>query len=226
MNFRDIELLSAYLDGQLNPSDLARLETRLSSDPSLRAVVDDLRAARSLLRQLPARKAPRNFTLTRKMVGLKPPLPRSYSTFRFATVLAALLLFATFALNGIAPRLTFGAAAPAAPAYGMGGGCDNCNGEFESLEAPATEAPAAAEAPAVEPSLDTQSSPTIMPTSTEETARIAETPSAKTGESEGQDQVPSRGFVPASLQVGLAVFILLSGLTAFLMRQSAKRKWQ
>ncbi len=54
MNFRDVELLSAYLDGQLNPSDANRLESRLSSDPDLRAVMDDLRAARGLLRQLPA----------------------------------------------------------------------------------------------------------------------------------------------------------------------------
>ena len=44
MNPRDLELLSAYLDGQLNPSDSARLESRLASDESLRAVLNDLRA--------------------------------------------------------------------------------------------------------------------------------------------------------------------------------------
>ena len=64
MNQRDLELLSSYLDGQLKPSDSARLEARLSSDADLRSVLDDLRAARGLLRQLPMRKAPRNFTLT------------------------------------------------------------------------------------------------------------------------------------------------------------------
>ena len=48
MNQRDLELLSSYLDGQLKPSDSARLEARLSTDPGLRAVLDDLRSARGL----------------------------------------------------------------------------------------------------------------------------------------------------------------------------------
>ena len=75
MNRRDIELLSSYLDGQLSPSDSARLETRLIREPELRSVLRDLRSGRSVLRQLPMRKAPRNFTLTPKMVGKNPPLP-------------------------------------------------------------------------------------------------------------------------------------------------------
>ena len=94
-SFRDVELLSAYLDGQLSPPDSARLESRLSSDASLRAALHDLRSARGLLRQLPQRRAPRNFTLTPKMAGIKPPTPRAYPTLRFATVLATLLFIAT-----------------------------------------------------------------------------------------------------------------------------------
>ncbi|HXQ33737.1 MAG TPA: hypothetical protein VN843_06980, partial [Anaerolineales bacterium] len=116
MNRRDIELLSAYLDGQLKPSDSARLESRLKSDPELVAVMDDLRAARNLLRRLPQRRAPRNFTLTRKMVGQNPPMPRAYPFFRFATTLATLLLFFTFGLNFLAPQLA------AVPGVGFGGG--------------------------------------------------------------------------------------------------------
>ena len=76
MNQRDLELLSSYLDGQLKPSDSARLEARLATDPALREVLGDLRAARGLLRQLPMRREPRNCTLTPKMVGENPPLPR------------------------------------------------------------------------------------------------------------------------------------------------------
>ena len=71
-NFHEIELLSSYLDGQLNANESKRLETRLASDPELASVLNDIRATRSIIRKLPARKAPRNFTLTRKMVGLKP----------------------------------------------------------------------------------------------------------------------------------------------------------
>ncbi len=46
MNQRDLELLSAYLDGQLNSSESARLESRLNSDPQLASVLTDLRATR------------------------------------------------------------------------------------------------------------------------------------------------------------------------------------
>ena len=76
MNRRDTEKLSAYLDGELKPSDSTKLEARLKTDPELASVLNDIRATRTLLRKLPSRKAPRNFTLTRKMVGQNPPLPR------------------------------------------------------------------------------------------------------------------------------------------------------
>ena len=99
MKQRDIELLSSYLDGQLSSADSARLEARLRTDPEMRSVLQDLRGARSLLRQLPMRKAPRNFTLTPKMVGKNPPLPRSYPVFKFSATLATILLFFTMGLN-------------------------------------------------------------------------------------------------------------------------------
>ena len=143
MNQRDVELLSAYLDGELKPSESARLESRLNSDPELVSVLDDLRATRTLLRRLPQRRAPRNFTLTRKMAGQNPPLPRAYPIFRYVTALAMLLLFFTFGLNSFSAQLA------AAPAVGMGGGGGvNETESFAAQEAsPATEAPAL-EAPA------------------------------------------------------------------------------
>src|SRR5512138_3946146 len=102
MKQRDLELLSSYLDGQLSSSDAARLEARLRTDPEMRSVLQDLRGARGLLRQLPMRKAPRNFTLTPKMVGKNPPLPRTYPAFKFVTVLTTLLLFFTLGVNFMA----------------------------------------------------------------------------------------------------------------------------
>ncbi|HEY9151358.1 MAG TPA: hypothetical protein VIN60_00615 [Anaerolineales bacterium] len=114
MNPRDLELLSAYLDGQLNPSDSARLKSRLASDESLRAVLDNLRATRNLLRQLPSRRAPRNFTLTPQMAGIKPPTPRAVLVFRFASAFATFLFIITFVLNGL---LSFSVAAPAPAAF-------------------------------------------------------------------------------------------------------------
>src|SRR5690242_16391956 len=149
MNQRDLELLSSYLDGQLKSSDSARLEARLSSDADLRSVLDDLRAARGLLRQLPMRKAPRNFTLTPKMVGKNPPLPRSYPAFRFVTALASLMLFFTLGLNFVVPQMK--AQSNFGFGYGGGGAPDVFSAQAPAAEsALATEAPAA-EAPAEEP---------------------------------------------------------------------------
>jgi anti-sigma factor RsiW len=101
MNQLDIELLSAYLDGQLNSSESALLESRISTDESLRTALDDLRATRRLLRQLPSRRVPRNFTLTPKMTGIKPPMPRTVPVFRFATAITTFLFLITFIINGL-----------------------------------------------------------------------------------------------------------------------------
>src|SRR5512139_52157 len=136
MNQRDLELLSSYLDGQLRPSDSARLERRLSSDSDLRAVLDDLRSARGLLRQLPMRKAPRNFTLTPKMVGKNPPLPRTYPAFKFVTVLTTLLLFFTLGINFMAVQT----AAPVAGGFGGGGAPEIMEAPAAAQESAATEA--------------------------------------------------------------------------------------
>ena len=163
--FRDVEKLSAYLDGQLKPSEIARLEARLQTDPELASVLKELRQARGVLRQLPQRRAPRNFTLTPKMVGQKPPMPRTYPVFRFATVLATLLLFFTFATNFMAPRLKtvpYGIGG-----YGGGGGGGDAEPELAMETAPQdlaepvepAEAPAPAEEPAEEPAMEESAAP-------------------------------------------------------------------
>ncbi len=237
-NFRDIEQLSAYLDGQLSPSDSARLESRISSDPELDSVLSDLHAARGILRKLPARKAPRNFTLTRKMVGLKPPLPRTFSFFRFSTAFATFLLVLTFAANSILPRISFGAGAPMAAqeAYGIGGGggCDEpCLPPAMAL---ATEAPVATEAPALAPSADLGITPTATPAleSATDTARIAEAPTeAPTAKEMGNASAPqdqpqgqNEAVIPLTWQIGLLVIVLLGASIMFGLRQSAIRKWK
>lgn len=228
MNRRDLELLSSYLDGQLKPPDSARLQARLASDSDLRAVLDDLRAARSLLRQLPMRKAPRNFTLTPKMVGKNPPLPRSYSAFRFVTALASLMLFFTLGLNFVVPQLT------QTPAFGMGGG-----GAPEVLsaeeapalpEAAATEPPAT-EAPAEEPAIQMAPPPTAT-FAAADSAREVETPSDKQGVTNEADVVeePEPSLVappvPPTWQIVLAGVAALGALVMVLMRQAAASRWR
>ena len=228
-NPRDIEQLSAYLDGQLDSSDSTRLESRISSDPELASVLSDIRAARGILRKMPKRKAPRNFTLTRKMVGLKPPLPQSYSFFRFSTAIASILLLLTFAANSI-PRMSFSASAPLAQeAYGIGGG------GAAATEAPmATEPSVATEAPvAEEPAMELAAVPTeSLPAS--DSARIGETPMAEVpmpkdpanaSESQDQSQVQPEAVVSIQWQIILLVVILLSAIISFTMSQNAKKKW-
>jgi len=229
MNQRDLELLSAYLDGQLKPSDSARLETRLKTDPQLASVLTDLRATRSLLRKLPARKAPRNFTLTRKMVGQNPPLPRAYPIFRFATALATLLFFFSFGLNTVGRQM-----ASQTSGFGMGGGGGGAEESAQSLAADApmvaTEAPAATEAPLE----GLAPASTLVPPDVADAARTAETPVLKTGDAANADELNQAQnevqspvpWISSAWQIGLAVIAVGSALFMLLIHQISARRWK
>ena len=229
MNQRDLELLSAYLDGQLKPSDSARLETRLKTDPQLASVLTDLRATRSLLRKLPARKAPRNFTLTRKMVGQNPPLPRAYPIFRFATALATLLFFFSFGLNTVGRQM-----ASQTSGFGMGGGGGGAEESAQSLAADApmvaTEAPAATEAPLE----GLAPASTLVPPDVADAARTAETPVLKTGDAANADELNQAQnevqspvpWISSAWQIGLAVIAVGSALFMLLIYQISARRWK
>ena len=240
MNQRDLELLSSYLDGQLKTSDSNRLEARLKTDPELASALNDLRAARTLLRKLPQRRAPRNFTLTRKMVGQNPPLPRAYPFFRFATAIATLLFIFSVGLNSVSTLR---------PVYGMGGGGGGAP-EIQSSAAtqpPATQAPAA-EAPMLAATQAPTEAPTFlapmapMPTQTAEAvtnqSRTMDTPVSKnpadstvTGQSPQTDlynnaqQAPTP-LVPSIWLMILAGIAILSALLMFLMRGIASSRWR
>ena len=227
INQRDLELLSAYLDGELNPSDSARLESRLKNDAALVSVLDDLRAARTFLRKLPKRRAPRNFTLTRKMVGLNPPLPRSYPAFRFVTAVATLLFFFTFGINTLAPQFL------QPIGFGMGGGADQT--DLFSAQAPATEAPAMEAAPAAtEPPIGASGlapQPTLT-ASVEDAARAADTQVAKNlaeGSAEVQAQ-PSAGreeqFIPSVWLLIFAGVALVGTIFMAWMRRRSTNRWR
>ncbi len=251
-DFREIENLSAYLDGQLDSKESAKLESRLKSDPKLESALRDLRSARGVLRQLPARKAPRNFTLTRQMVGRKPPLPRSYPLIRFATVFASILFLLSFTASALSPFAGFGGAAAPVQSFGMGGGCEDCEGApaqeaAAATEAPATEesfaaemAPAATEAPPAEdlappPSAVTESAE-ILPT---EGARVAEsTPSLKdpapepsadesapetTNQPEVEVEAPRVSINWTMLFLGIAI---LGAIILWSMKFTARNKWR
>ncbi|GAB4505854.1 MAG: hypothetical protein Fur0043_28540 [Anaerolineales bacterium] len=239
-SFRDVEQLSVYLDGGLSQEEAVRLESRLGNDPQLASVFEALRQSRAVLRHLPQRRAPRNFTLTPKMVRQKPPLPRAYPFFRFSTALAALLLLFTFAVNAIGP-IPLGAMATA-PSYGVG---DSTNGPVEepalALEAPAaTEAPAQPEVPpgpsfvlplpaqtasAAESARAFEATPEAQPKQgvSEQAQAESEAPTVEPGRTPAQ---PSPNPIPLSWQIVLGILALANASIVFLMRKYAASQWR
>ncbi|NIS81371.1 MAG: hypothetical protein GTO14_14470, partial [Anaerolineales bacterium] len=85
---RELERLSAYLDGALSRKEAARLEARLQDEPELRAALEELRETVWLLRSVPELKPPRRFALSPEMVGVRER-PRAYPRLQLATALVA-----------------------------------------------------------------------------------------------------------------------------------------
>ena len=91
MNFRSLfgpsqdahidgELLSAYLDGQVKPDELRRVETHLGTCPACQSELASLRQTVTMLHALPRVPVPRAFTLSEAQVGLRRPAPAGAPT--------------------------------------------------------------------------------------------------------------------------------------------------
>lgn len=98
MDERDLELLSAYLDGRLNEDEQQALAMRLAQDALLRRELDTLRETASLLRALPVLKSPRNLTLAASLQQKRTPLVLSPWVSTLSAVAAAFMLIAGFVL--------------------------------------------------------------------------------------------------------------------------------
>jgi hypothetical protein len=92
---QDSQTLTAYLDDRLSPREKAYLEARLQQQSELRDELEALKQTRLMLRALPKRRAPRNFTLSPAMAPRRP-MPQFFPVFRFASALAGVLLVAAF----------------------------------------------------------------------------------------------------------------------------------
>lgn len=101
---RDIELLSAYLDGECSSKEAANVEARLKIEPVLHQTLEELRTTAGLLRALPEVPPPRSFALSAEMVGIKPRRP--YPVLRLATALASIAFVALIGLDGLTTLLT------------------------------------------------------------------------------------------------------------------------
>lgn len=87
---QDWQDLSAYLDQQLDERSQRNLEARLQGEPDLREALEEVRRVRLVLRSAPRLRAPRNFTLTEQMAGVRRR-PQAYPILRLAAVLASIL---------------------------------------------------------------------------------------------------------------------------------------
>jgi len=93
---RNLETISAYLDGELTGHEREQIERLLQEDDNLREWYQELMRTRSVIRNTPALRAPRNYYLTPEMVGQKEQPPRAFPILRFASAFAALLLVLLF----------------------------------------------------------------------------------------------------------------------------------
>jgi hypothetical protein len=160
------------------------------------------------------------------MAGIKPPLPRAYPVLRFASVFAVFLLFFTFAVNSL-PRLSLGAAAPAAMEVGIGGGApeepqpDQSGGGCDSCTAEATQM---AEAP-VAPSEKLPSEPLATPTPSETERSLAQQAPSEIGPASDTGPAPLTVPAPTTWQVVLFVLACLAGGIALIVRLVVERRW-
>lgn len=96
------EQLSAYLDGQLGPTERARLEAQLATDPTLRAELEALQRTVALVRMLSRAPLPRNFLLPQMVKAVQP---RGGSTAKWSLYLADRLTWFAAATAAVAAML-------------------------------------------------------------------------------------------------------------------------
>jgi len=140
LSSKDWELLSSYLDDELNPREKARVEARLQAQPEFKEALDGLRRTKNILRKATIRKIPRSFTLT--AADVQPVrTPRWIPTMQWssaAVALVAVFLFAYQLVPGFSGLIAGASQKSAAPA-----------GALESNQPMAAALPALTETPEV-----------------------------------------------------------------------------
>jgi hypothetical protein len=116
---KEWETLSAYLDGQLSTNDRVRLERLLTERPEMYVALIDLRRTRDFLRRQPSLRAPRNFTLSPQLAGIRIKERRSSFAFpvlsavsALASILLVLVFVGDMLITGAGPSQVFIAQAP------------------------------------------------------------------------------------------------------------------
>jgi anti-sigma factor RsiW len=222
ISFRDIEQLCAYLDGELSESERTRLEKRIHSEPALAAKLDEICATCELLHSLPMKRAPRNFTLTPRMAGIRAPVPRLVPVFSWASAVAMLLFIFTLGTS-LFRQLSTGATVPmlAAAPGGMGGG---------PTEAPLMAAPALAAPATATPALPRASDQAVQETPNAEAFSIpvpqaTPPPAAKESQPPATMKTQPKTINPwLALWAGMGVLLAILALLLWGLNQLAFRR--
>lgn len=101
---RDLEMISAYLDGEISRKERERLEARLLVDEDLSNTLKQLQHTKQVMNSLPFMRAPRNYFVTAEMVGKKETGSRAFPILRFASALASVLFILLFLGDMLVPR--------------------------------------------------------------------------------------------------------------------------
>jgi hypothetical protein len=99
---KDWLLLSRYLAGALSIRQVKALELRLVSDSELTEAVNQLKQVRVILSACPEKKVPHNFTIKSGQQSRRHEI-RLFPTFRFATVVASILLAVVVGFGMLSP---------------------------------------------------------------------------------------------------------------------------
>jgi len=113
MSHRDWVQLSSYVDGEMNPREIKKIEDRLKKEPDLQLALEELHRTKLTLQQTPILKVPHNFNLTPEMVGLKSR-PQPVRRYRLASALMTFILIGVLVLD-FGRAFVSGSMAPAAP---------------------------------------------------------------------------------------------------------------
>ena len=100
LSAREFEKLSAYLDGQLSAREVALLEEKILSDEIYQEALAELRTTRELLRSIPNKRVPHNFTLTPQIAGIKErKQTRFFPVLSYSSAIAGFLVVASLVLE-------------------------------------------------------------------------------------------------------------------------------
>ncbi|MFN2270772.1 MAG: zf-HC2 domain-containing protein [Anaerolineae bacterium] len=212
------ELLSAYLDDQLDAGDRARLEAQLAIDPALRAELEALRHTVALVREMPSQPIPRNFILPQTVVSSPRTAPAVRPRRRWlapfltaATAVVSLLFVAVLAgdlfFSGVsgmtqlaAPVSEERAAMVPSPAEGTAGE-EEAEKALSITESPAEEAPPGFGAEGTQvPNAEAPEAPSLQSTPLPETP--GETQEAGDGEGRYAGATPEAEGSPGPAEVG------------------------